>query len=257
MSTLDTASGDVIGFDQRGDGPTVVFIAGAGPYRAIDPGTTETAELAAAAGTRTVVYDRIGRGESVAAAGDITLQRELEAVAALIDHAGAPAVLVGHSSGCSIALAAAHAGLPVAGLLLFESPTGQASGGTEAWANEFLGALDAGDGERAQEIYMRDMPPEWLEGAKASPEWQWIVAATPTLRADAESLRWAVDHEALAAITVPTIAAVGEQTFPGMQDSAEELARVMPDARAITVPGAHHEWEPQDFAERIVRFVTR
>lgn len=67
MSTmLATGSGDHVAFDKRGDGPAVVFVAGAGPFRAIDPCTTETAERAAAAGTTTIVYDRLGRGESPA-----------------------------------------------------------------------------------------------------------------------------------------------------------------------------------------------
>ena len=107
-----TALGDRVAYDLRGDGPAVVFIAGAGPFRAIDPSTTETAELAAERGIRTIVFDRLGRGESPAD-GRLDLERELAAVAALIEVVGGSAVLCGHSSGCSIALAAAVSGLPV------------------------------------------------------------------------------------------------------------------------------------------------
>lgn len=45
--TLTTPRGDRVAFDRYGDGPALVFIAGAGPYRAGDPITTETAERAA------------------------------------------------------------------------------------------------------------------------------------------------------------------------------------------------------------------
>ncbi|WP_250444635.1 hypothetical protein [Actinotalea sp. C106] len=72
-----TAHGDRVAYDRRGDGPGLVFVAGGGPiFRANDPITAATAELAAAAGLSTVVYDRLGRGESVAT-GRLTLDREL------------------------------------------------------------------------------------------------------------------------------------------------------------------------------------
>src|SRR5688500_13356415 len=112
-SILTTARGDRVAYDRSGDGPALVFVAGAGPYRAGDPSTTETAERAAERGITTIVFDRLGRGESPAD-GMLDLDRELEAIAALIDVAGGRAVLCGHSSGGSIVLAAAVRGLPVA-----------------------------------------------------------------------------------------------------------------------------------------------
>lgn len=63
-TTVTTARGDMIDYDLRGSGPGLVFVAGAGPWRAIDPVTTTTAELAAAHGLATVVYDRLGRGQN-------------------------------------------------------------------------------------------------------------------------------------------------------------------------------------------------
>src|SRR4051794_3932300 len=107
-----TARGDRVAYDRYGSGPGLVFIAGAGPFRAVDPITTETAERAADLGVTAVVFDRLGRGES-AAEGVLDLDRELAAIAAAIEVAGGRAVLCGHSSGCSLALRAAAAGLPV------------------------------------------------------------------------------------------------------------------------------------------------
>ena len=183
-----TSRGDTVAYDRYGEGPGLVFVAGAGPFRAMDPGTTATARLAAEAGLTTVVFDRLGRGES-GADGRLDLDRELEAVRALIDVAGGHAVLCGHSSGCSVSLAAAAAGLPVDGLVLWEAPLSAPAGPTTEWADEFERRLDAGELEAAQEWYMKDMPPEWLAGAKASPAWSAIYASAPTLRADAQSLR--------------------------------------------------------------------
>ena len=59
--TATTAGGDRVTYDLRGTGPAVVFVAGAGPFRAVDPITTRTAELLADAGVTTVVFDRLGR----------------------------------------------------------------------------------------------------------------------------------------------------------------------------------------------------
>ena len=60
---LTTPAGDRVAFDVRGEGPALIFIAGAGPVGR-EPETVQTAELASAAGLTTLVYDRLGRGES-------------------------------------------------------------------------------------------------------------------------------------------------------------------------------------------------
>ncbi len=82
-----TARGDRVAYDRRGSGPALIFVAGAGPFGGNDPVTTETAELVAGHGITTVVYDRLGRGESPAG-GRIDLDRELTASTALIDLVG-------------------------------------------------------------------------------------------------------------------------------------------------------------------------
>jgi hypothetical protein len=74
-----TATGDRVAYDLRGAGPALIFVAGAGPFRAIDPWTTETAERAAQQGITTLVFDRLGRGESPAE-GRLDLDRELDAI---------------------------------------------------------------------------------------------------------------------------------------------------------------------------------
>ena len=106
-----TARGDRVAYDRYGDGPGLVFVAGAGPFRAIDPVTTETARRAGDLGVTAVVFDRLGRGESTAS-GVLDLDRELDAIAAAIEVAGGRAVLCGHSSGCSFALRGARADCP-------------------------------------------------------------------------------------------------------------------------------------------------
>src|SRR5688572_7187162 len=205
---VTTALGDRVAYDLRGDGPALVFVAGAGPWRAMDETTTRTAELLAEVGVKTVVYDRLGRGES-RVDGTITLERELAAVRALIDVAGGSAVLCGHSSGCSISLRAAVDGLSVDGLALWEAPLGPPNSGAREWADEVNRHLDAGDLRGALHEYMHDMPPEILEIVMNMPA---MVDQAESLRPDGESLAWAesAPHaELFAGIRVPVLAIVG------------------------------------------------
>lgn len=178
-------------------------------------------------------------------------------IAALIEEVGGSAVLCGHSSGCSIALAAAARGLPVAGLALWEAPiAGDPAAATE-WASEFLRLLDAGEVEPALEWYMKDMPPEWLAGAKQSPGYPHMVAAIGSQRADAESLAWAASAphtELFGTIGVPVLTMHGEQTFDEMIASSADISASIDGAVTKIMPGAHHSWEPAPMAEELARF---
>lgn len=253
-----TALGDTVAYDRRGEGPGLVFIAGAGPFRATDPTTTKTAERAAELGVTTVVYDRLGRGESDAS-GRLDLERELVAIATMIDVAGGRAVLCGHSSGCAIALAAAHAGHPVTGLVLWEAPLGLRAEATREWIDEFERRLDADDHVGATEQFMRDMPPEWLEGMRQSPDFEELAKASVSQRADGQSLVWAtaaLEDRSLAHVDVPVLATYGTRTYPEMPESAEWIASVLPRVTVTDLPGADHTWEPESMAARLAEFTT-
>ncbi|GAB3529796.1 alpha/beta fold hydrolase [Arthrobacter monumenti] len=251
-----TARGDRVAYDLYGSGPAIIFVAGAGPFRATDQSTTETAKRAAEHGVTTLVFDRLGRGES-AAEGPLTLERELDAIAALLDVVGGSAVLCGHSSGCSISLKAAAEGLPVEGLALWEAPLAGSAAETQAWSDEIERLIDAGDFEGAKEHYMKDMPPEWLAGAKASPEWPQIAAGVVSTRADAQSMAWAVaglEERSLGGIRVPALAMYGTETFPEMTTAAERIVQVLPNAAKKEMPGAQHTWEPAPMAAELAAF---
>ncbi len=255
---VTTSRGDRVGYDRRGEGPALVFVAGAGMFRAIDPPTTEAAELAAERGITTIVYDRLGRGESPVE-GRIDLERELAAITALIEVAGGSAVLCGHSSGCSISLAAAARGLPVDGLVLWEAPFGAIDGGAREWADEVERRIDAGDLEGALEYYMKDMPPEWLEGVRQSPMYPQMVAQVVSYRPDGESLAWvesAPREELFRDIRVPVEVLLGTETFPELFEAAESIVAAIPGASWKQVPGADHSWEPASMAIELAAFVT-
>jgi alpha-beta hydrolase superfamily lysophospholipase len=77
--------------------------------------------LSTSPSTPTYTYDRRGRGDS----GDTApyaVEREVEDIEVLIEHAGGSAFLYGISSGAALALEAANRGLPTAKLALYEAP---------------------------------------------------------------------------------------------------------------------------------------
>ncbi|WP_181155980.1 alpha/beta fold hydrolase [Microbacterium sp. MYb72] len=254
MSALTTPRGDRIVYDDLGTpgAPTAVFIAGAGPTRADDPITLATGEAFAALGGRALIADRLGRGESISE-GPIELTAQLDAIEALARDAEAPVILIGHSSGCAIAMLTASRLPELAGLVLWEAPLGLFEGGAPSWWARVRESIDAGDLEEAVARYMIGMPPEWLEELKKSPDYPGLIHSWIP---DGEALA-AVEESgyrnALAPVAAPVVALVGTETFPGMIATADALAEAAPDGRSEQLAGAWHSWEPQAMAERLAR----
>src|SRR5260370_34216490 len=119
MKTVISQDGTSIAYDQVGQGPAVILVAGAFSYRKY-PGSVQLADLLARHFT-VFNYDRRGRGDS----GDTmpyAVDREIEDVQALIDAAGGSAYVWGLSSGAVLALKAAAGGLTNKKLALHEPP---------------------------------------------------------------------------------------------------------------------------------------
>ncbi|WP_217184367.1 alpha/beta hydrolase [Streptomyces sp. AC495_CC817] len=254
MSALTTPRGDTITYDDLGTAGSVtaVFIAGAGPTRAEDPVTLATGQAYAAAGGRAFIPDRLGRGESPSS-GPVDLDAQLQAIDALVAQAAAPVILIGHSSGCAIAMLAAARTADLAGLVLWEAPLGLFDGGAESWWGGVQQAIDAGDLESAVARYMIGMPPEWLEELKKSPEYPEIVRGwVPDGQALSEVERRGYD-EALSTVHAPVVAVVGAETFPGMVETADALAAAAPDGTSERLAGAWHSWEPDAMAHRLAQ----
>ena len=260
---VTSADGTRIAYDRQGSGPPVILIAAAMQFRAFDPATVEMAQLLAGHGFDVVNFDRRGRGESPAEA-PITLAQTIDDLRALtdvvLDGTDDAVALFGFSSGASIALAAAAAGLPVSKLALFEVPL-DPEGGSEGavFLSELRERITAGDRAGTLEVYMADMPPEVLEGAKQSRAWPTMLEVAPSLEADAESLAWtqsAPRAELWRGVSAPTLVMVGEQTQPIMTSAAASVVSSMPNARSRVVPGANHAFEPHSMALAIAEFLV-
>ena len=201
-------------------GPTLVVVAGAGSLRGDGHPRRHRGRLRRRRrGSRVLVPDRLGRGES-AAEGRLDLDREVEALRAV--RRGR------RRAGRAVRALVGLLDQPVRG---GAGPAGRRAGavGGARWPHprarhDGLGRrararIDAGALEAAQEWYMKDMPPEWLAGAKASPAWPAIYADVVSLRADGESLRWAT-----------AAAGVRRAARPGRRPGAG-------DVRQLHVPG--------------------
>ena len=118
MEKVTSADGTTIAFDQLGEGPPLVLVAG----RVVRPVDRRTARRRRSPRHFTVLnYDRRGRGDS-----DDTLpfavEREVEDLDVLLAAAGGSATVVGLSSGAALAAEAAAAGLPIDTLVMWEPP---------------------------------------------------------------------------------------------------------------------------------------
>ncbi|MRG60405.1 alpha/beta fold hydrolase [Agromyces sp. CFH 90414] len=258
-----SADGTRIAFDREGAGPPVILVDGAFQFRAFDPTTTELQRRLAEHGFEVVRYDRRGRGESPADA-PITLAQtvdDLRALAAELTEGADDAVaLFGNSSGGSIALAAAAAGLPVSKLVLFEVPLDDELDTSGA---EFLEGLreriTTGNGDATVEYFMRDMPPGWIAQAKQGEGWPVMTGLAASLEPDAESLAWtqsAARSALWAGITAPALVLVGSETLDVMRSAAESMVANLPHAQFREVEASDHRWDPRSLALTIAEFLV-
>jgi pimeloyl-ACP methyl ester carboxylesterase len=118
MTSVTSADGTVIAYEQQGSGPALIVVDGALSTRGGKAG------LRALLAPRLTVfgYDRRGRGDS----GDTlpySVDREIEDIQALIEVAGGTAALYGHSSGAAHALdAALQPGGSLSKIAMYEAP---------------------------------------------------------------------------------------------------------------------------------------
>jgi pimeloyl-ACP methyl ester carboxylesterase len=260
---VTSADGTRIAYDRLGSGAlAIILVGGAMSHRAFDPTTVHMATLLADQGFSVINYDRRGRGESGDAA-DYAAEREVEDISALLDVFEGSAALYGNSSGGALALwsaATPGVGERISKLALFEVPLtleGEGDGSVELRTITELVA--SGDRDAVVEYFMRRMPPQWLEGAKASPEWPEMLAVSHTLAYDIAVLEKA-DHapwaEQWASVTQPVMVMVGEETQPIFPPVAAALAEALPNARNSEIDAANHSVRPEVMAAILGGFLT-
>src|SRR5262245_30610986 len=119
VDTVVSRDGTPISFERQGSGPALVLVDGALCYRGQGPSGPLASHLRDH--FTVLTYDRRGRGRSGNANGN-ALEREIDDLDAIIEAAGGSAFVYGVSSGGALALEAAHRGLKIDKLAVYEAP---------------------------------------------------------------------------------------------------------------------------------------
>jgi pimeloyl-ACP methyl ester carboxylesterase len=260
MGTVISKDGTKIAFDQAGQGPALILVAGATQYRAVDQSAEQMMALLAPHFT-VINYDRRGRGES----GDtlpFAVEREIEDIEALIDEAGGSAFLYGISSGAALAMEAAIAlGPKVKKLAMYEVPYNSDATARQGWVTyrrELAEALAEGRRGDAFALFLRlvGVPDEQIQGMRQMPFWPPLETVAPTLAYDAAAMgdeaEVPLDHAVR--VTVPTLVMDGGAGAPFMHTTASALAEAMPHGQQRTLEGQAHNVAPEVLVPVLVEF---
>ena len=221
MDTVASADGTTIAFDRYGDGPPVIMAVAAFNTRS----ATDALARALAPQFTVLNYDRRGRGDS----GDTTpyaVDREIDDIAALIMAAGGAAALFGYSSGATLALRAAAAGLPITKVALYQT---QAVG----------------------------IPPDVVAQLRHAPFRPGLEAIAHTLAYDAAIIGdLSLPAGLLATVTAPALVISGENSPPFLRNAARAAAAALPGGRLATLPGQTHDINPEATAPVMAEFLA-
>lgn len=246
MRTAVSADGTAIAYEVSGSGPPLVIVDGAMCYRDSGPSRPLAAELAADFTVHT--YDRRGRGESQHT--ECTPEREIEDLEAVVKEAGGTAYVFGSSSGAMLALEAAHAGVGMTKLAMYEPPliVDDTHAPAPSSALSEMRALIAEDRRGdAVTAFMKsvDVPGFGIVMMRLLPAWKKLKGVAHTLPNDLALLEGLRQGRPLPAdrwttVAVPTLVADGGKSPAYMRNSAAAMAAVLPNARHETVPGQTH-----------------
>jgi pimeloyl-ACP methyl ester carboxylesterase len=242
MTRVASGDGTQIAFTKAGNGPALVLVSGALSHRALLGDTQLVPKLAEHFSVYT--YDRRGRGES----GDTkpyAVDREIEDIEALIDHAGGQAYLFGVSSGAALSLRAAATLGPakVTKLALYDPPYGQPQRDFDEQKDSTSKLVETGQPGDAAAYFLSAIgtPPKVLEGMKSSPAWDAMKKIDHTLVYDYDVLGdGQVPEGVVKAITVPTLVMNGEKSMDFMHAAAARTASLAPNGRHTTIEGQAH-----------------
>jgi pimeloyl-ACP methyl ester carboxylesterase len=261
MSTVTSRDGTTIAFDRTGDGPAVILVTGAFGDR------THMAPLAALLAPRFTVYayDRRGRGGS----GDTApyaVEREIDDIEALVDHAGGSAYAYGISSGAVLALHAARALPGITRLAMYEPPF-IVDGSYQPLPEDFLDRVKeltaTGRGGDAIELFLTfiGVPAQEVAQMRGEPFWLALEAVAHTLVYDLTVMGGTQRGEPLPAkwelLTTPTLVADGGATpQPYIRPAADAVAALLPHARRHTIAGQDHAVAPDAIAPVLIDYFT-
>lgn len=248
-----SADGTSIRYTRQGDGPALVMVHCVAVSRTCTPQPGLPQALASHFTVHT--YDRRGTGES----GDTkpyALERELEDLAAVIREAGGRAVVYGFSSGATLALLAASAGLPIERLVLLEPPLFAADDPDLSLAREGQRRVDedVAAARRWFDTEIVGVPEEVLE--QMPPPGEQDLANTPAIVHELTFLPGTAAGR-FADVRQPTLILASDSTAPEIYEFADQLEEAMPDATRRILPGEWHGLDDAVITAAAVEFCAR
>ncbi len=266
VKTAKSKDGTSIAFEQSGNGPVLILVAGALSDR------SSGARLGAllAPDFTVINYDRRGRGDS-SDTQPYAVQREVEDIEALLDNAGGSAFVFGSSSGAALALEAA-ARLPrkVKKAVLFEPPfivdDSRPPVPERFWKHvaELVASGRRGD---AVECFMVDgvgVPAEFVAQMKEAPMWPAMEKLAHTVAYDGAVMGDTqagkpLPNKRWESATMPVLVMDGGNSDAWLRNATAALTKVLPDAEHRTLEGQDHSaafTAPQVLAPVLVEFLA-
>lgn len=265
MYTVTSADGTRIAYDRYGDGPALILVNGAMGYRKFKK--FEQMATALSEHCTVINYDRRGRGDS-GPAGTVSVEHEVDDIAALIQAVGGRASLWGWSSGGAVALRAAAADIGVEKLVVYETPfktDPDAKYPVDDYGARLEQIVAEGDSMRAAKHFMRNgigMPGPLVAAMSLMPMFRKFAANGLTLTFDLAALGEHNMHgrplaaEEWATVTCPTLVVYGAKTYPVLKHASKALSEVLPNATLRELPGQSHNVSPNAIVPVLAPFVA-
>ena len=187
-------------------------------------------------------YDRRGRGDSGSRL-PYAVEREVDDLAALVEHAGGRASLFGSSSGATLALETARRGLPIERLALYEAPmivddSSPPVGGD--YLSRIQALVDAGRAGDVIKVFLREgirVPAPFVFLMPLLPAWSRLKAVADPLAYDTLIVEEYLHGKPLSAdrwhsLAVPTLVERGRQESTLDAERDASTRRRAPQCRA-------------------------
>lgn len=256
MTETQSPDGTRIAYRQTGSGPALVLVDPAGGFHGFGPMPPLVPLLAE---HFTVVgYDRRGRGGSTDTA-PYDVAREVEDLRVVIEATGGPAYVFGYSSGATLALHAAVAGLPIRKLALFEPPVRlpddpPEEGDLAAEVTELVAAGRRGD---AFLHFNRTIgvPEEIIGGIREHPAWRELEKLAHTLAYEGQ-ITSTVPFERLAQVTIPALVLHSEGSDERLDAWSKAIGAALPTASIQALKGEWHGVPPETMVGALTAFFS-
>lgn len=237
--TVVSRDGTEIGYTKFGNGESVVIAHGA--YTGQQDWFTFAQELAA---THTVnVYDRRGRGQRTDTNKPYTFEKELDDLAAMVNHARAT-IILGHSFGGAVSLVYTIRESFFGKLIMYEPMNSIFRQVSNGHMEELKKLVDKGDLEAATLLTQQKIvviPEANVEMIRNSTFWNTFIKRTPIFVRELEALDnfkpTASDGEK---INAKTWLLLGDKTWPAIRIAAAGVLSIVKGLTVYPLVGQSH-----------------